>query len=226
MPYLRIINWKKTTRAAPIYCIINHRSYTQGLWFRLQARGISPGFPLNSGCAPNTHYEGKQKVFGLQLSWSIRWNACSHQFLSHSFRSLVTNTELHMLSPLFMPNLTCHTTPSILKPPPLADTVSWKTLDSTFSPSDQIYYRLVSGEQSSFLSFHWSQLPQAPYIPWPTHKFLAHAVSTVPDLPSPDLIPAFPLLCSGHKHHSENLSCLTPSVTSSFQLASHYTAQS
>lgn len=108
-----------------------------------------------------------------------------------------------MLSPSFMPNLTCHTTPSILKPPPSADTVSWKTLDSTFSPSDQTYYTLVSGEQSYFLSFHWSHLPQTTYISWPTNKFVDHAVPPPLDLSSPDIIPAFPLLCSGNKHCEE-----------------------
>lgn len=122
-----------------------------------------------------------------------------------------------MLSPSLMPNLPCHATPSILKTPPPADTVSWKTLDSTFSPSDPTYYRLVSGEQSYFLSFHWWQLPRTTYIPWPTDKCLDCNVSPVLAHSPPDLIPAFPL-CALAMNHAENLSCVTPSVTNSFLL--------
>lgn len=104
-----------------------------------------------------------------------------------------------MLSPSLMPNLPCHATPAILKPPPSADTVSWKTLDSTFSPSDPTYYRLVSGEQSYFLSFHWWQLPWTTYIPWPTSKCLDCNVSLCASplfsWPNSSLSP----LCFGHK---------------------------
>lgn len=171
-------NKLQDNRSSSIYCAMNHGSHTWGL-------------PPDTPCWGSTRCLGPSSA-------------------GPADRAIVPSLAGYDHRPSHASTfpLACHTTPSTLEPPPSADMVSWKTLASTFSPSDPTWHGLVSGEQSYFLSFRWWQLPRATYVPWPTNKFLERAVPPVPN-PSdspPDPIPAFSLLCFGHQHHPENSS--------------------